>query len=158
MGRPRKFQKIGAAAVAEAAGVGSVNEIARRLGVSRQTIFRWRKAGKLPTGPTPRPAPSEPDEASSTVPAGAHEAGAYVTWAQSHYVLSRAELELVRLADAALVLAHTPTEKAGTRLAAMREFRALAAVLNLPALPPQQETDDDGDHSAATLYTFPRKA
>jgi hypothetical protein len=152
MPEPRKLdrmQREAAAAVAEARTLG---EAARRLGVNRSTVSRWVKAGKLTRpGREPRPDATVP----ATPPVSGAEAGAFEAWARARYVLSRTEQELVRLADAALVLAHGPAETTAGRLAAMREFRNLVTALNLPKL--DLEDEHDGD-TPATIHSFPRPA
>ncbi len=155
MGKPRAFDRMPSDLAAEAAGARTLTDLARRLGVTRQTVYRWRKEGKLP------PLRGQARERSGadvpvTPPVSGGEPGAFEAWAASRYHLSRVEHELVKLADAALVLAHDGGQPTAARLAAMREYRGLVTALNLPRL----DADDEGDHhdgnTPATVHPFPR--
>jgi transposase-like protein len=152
LGKPRQFERLRAADIAAAvASSRSLAEAARTLGVHKSTLVRWRRAGKAPDGRGPRERPAA--DVPETPPVSGAVAGAFETWARARYVLSRTEHELVRLADAALVLAHSPTETTAGRLAAMREFRNLVTALNLPKLDTEDENDGD---TPATIHPFPR--
>jgi hypothetical protein len=142
--------------IAEAvASAPSLRAAARRLGCNVSTVSRAVKAGKAAApdrGPRERPGA----DAAVTPPVAGNEPGAFEAWAVSRYVLSRVEHELVKLADRALVLAHNPAETPAVRLAATREYRALATALALPKLT-LDEDHDDGD-TPATIHPFTRRA
>lgn len=154
---PRALDRLRAADVERAiAEAPSLAAAAKRLGVHRSSLVRWRKAGKVSGGRAPRQRPGA--RVSATPPVSGTEAGAFEAWARARYVLSRTEQELVRLADAALVLAHSAAETTAGRLAAMREFRALATALNLPKLDADDEDGDGNGNTPATIHPFPRGA
>ncbi|HEY0875203.1 MAG TPA: MerR family DNA-binding transcriptional regulator [Vicinamibacterales bacterium] len=145
--RTHKLRALRADARQILASSRSIAEASRRLGVNRSTVHRWIEAGKLP-----RPAGSAktPTRAGS-VPAS--DGASFAAWARDTFELTRAEHELVGLAQQALDLAHDPTATAATRLQAMAQFRACLRDLRLPT----EDEAHDGNLQTPNVTRFPRR-
>ncbi len=108
---------------AAVASTRSLRAAARQLGVSPSSVSRLVQSGKV-TKPAVRPRPV------AELPSSSNES--FEVWARHTFDLTRAEDQLVSLAQQALDLARTG-ETPAIQLAAMKEFRALLKDLSLPA-------------------------
>lgn len=124
------------------AGAGlSPREIAKKLDLSKSTVTRWIKAGKLSRGATGKgphvnaPARQSPSE-----------------WAKSvrdEYALDSTDEQLVTLGESALSVSRDMTVTAQLQLAAGARFAAIVKQLNLPMRRATAEPED-GEKPAAT--------
>jgi transposase-like protein len=130
MKRTHKWRVLKGDAGPVLAAAPTLSEAARRLGVSRSTLHRWIKSGKMP-----RPVPPPP----VVMPAAA--GSSFLDWVRATYTLSRTEDELAQLAQAALDVAHDASASPSQRLAAMTTFRGLARDLRLPSSEDSQHGD-----------------
>lgn len=143
-----KLRALGAEAAAIVAAAPSLREAARQLGVNVSTISRHVKAGRLPT-PGRRPASVDTKGRQPK----RDRRGTFIEWACSRYEFSRAELEIVVNAQAALDLAGAKSQPAAVRLSAMREYRACLRDLKLP--PDVEEGGDEhGEVAAENVRPF----
>lgn len=128
MKRTRKWAYV-AQEAKRLAGLGlSSAEIAERLELSRRTVYRWMKVGKLPD--TGRSAPSVgvmPEGLSGSSP------GEWAAAVRRTYGLDATDDQLVALAETALTTARNPNIAAPLRLSAMGRFQALVKQLALVA-------------------------
>lgn len=167
MGKPRSFERVTASDIDAAARESkSLTELARRLGITRQTAHRWLKEGKL-SGFRRQPQLREQvisannlrrdervtgkDGKSYPASPGAADASSFAEWCASAFDLSHAETEIVDLAQSALGMARDSTLAPAVRLAAAREFRACLRDLNLPL----EELEKHG-YGQAEIHAFPR--
>ena len=116
----------------------SLRAAATKLGVHVSTLSRAVKAGHLPgrSGAVPRAAALQRKQQPTAEP---HPTFAH--WARETYTLSRAEDELVTLAQQALDLARDPGSSPTTKLQAAAQYRATLRDLNLP----DEDTRQHGD-------------
>lgn len=120
MKRTHKFGLLRGEVADVMASAPSLAAAAAALGVDKSTVFRWRKANKIPAPGGRRGAVGPPP-----LPEG---------WAASvraAYDLNATETELVSLAEAALVLARDASLKPADRLAAMSRFSQLVRQIDL---------------------------
>jgi transcriptional regulator with XRE-family HTH domain len=104
----------------------SEREIAKRLGVAKSTITRWKKSGKLPKD---GPGPGAPGAAAVSPRLEPAE------WARSvraEYQLDSTDEALVTLGEAALSLSRSMTATVREQLAGSQRFQAIVRQLNLP--------------------------
>jgi transposase-like protein len=112
-------------------------EVARRLGVNKSTVSRWRKASKVslandtqvPTSGHLARRPVAPEVISAN---NVHSNESFLEWATATFNLSHEELELVRLAQQALDIARDPSVTETVRLQAGAQFARLRKDLKLP--------------------------
>lgn len=139
MKQTHKLRTLGDAA-AVVSSAASDTDAARRLGVNRSTIHRWRKAGKIPSAPSgkaPRPPAARP-EAPCTAPGASVEPqpipdspSTWAAWVRATYAITPTEARLLDLAVAALTIAGDETQTPAVRLAAAARFQSLARHLDL---------------------------
>jgi hypothetical protein len=150
--RTWKFRQLGVAEVM--AGAESISAAARELNVNRATIHRWLQSGKIsPPGGRRRVSRLE----ASQVPPGARTpplpepvSGSWGDVVRATYDFTASECELVKLAEAALVLANNETLRPSDRLNAMARFGRLLQQLNL-------EAPGDGEVESTPLRPWPRR-
>jgi len=109
----------------------SVTEAARRLGVSRRAIYDWISAGKVPK-PGARLTPASRPGAPADVASDPTTQQSFAEWARATFDLSKAEDELVTLAQLALDIAKNPQITDSIRLQAIGQYRACRRDLRLP--------------------------
>ena len=142
MKRTHKFRAMGAEAVAVLATAPSVSAAARTLGVSRDTVHAWIRAGKVrPIGGRTR----RPRVAGAS---GRHKT--FRAWARATFDLSFAELELIDIAQDARNKSKDPKLSASVQLQAAAQFARLLRQLRLPTEAP------DGDIQSEPETTRPR--
>jgi hypothetical protein len=127
MKRTRKWAFVAQEAGRLAALGKKPSEIARALGLDKSTVTRWISAGKLTRHEAQAPA-------ARAVAEGAWRDKTAAEWAaivREDYDLSETDDQMVTLAESALLLSRDPLALPGTRLAAMREFRAQVKQLGL---------------------------
>lgn len=103
-------------------------EIAKRLGVERQTVTRWIASGKLRH--PGRTHGSKPGVVSASVD---QTAGQWASVIRQTYDLDATDEQLVTLAEAALLVARDPNTMAQLRLQAMGRYQAIVKQLALVA-------------------------
>ena len=131
--------------VAEAiASSPSLRQAAAKIGVHVSTLSRMVRSGRVqgPSGRTPAETPQAPPS----------DVGTFAEWALGTYELTRAERELVGLAQAALDLSRDAEASPAGRLQAMGQFRQTLRDLKLPI----EETETHG--ATTTPIRFPRPA
>lgn len=109
----------------------SVAEAARRLDVDRSTVHRWIKAGHA-SAPGQR---AQKQSIADETPAPLLPAADWIDRMRAIFNFDTAEIEILRLAQAALDVASNSTASASVRLRAMAEFRAAVRHLQLPEEP-----------------------
>ena len=134
-----KFQQLDVAAVL--ATSPTVSAAARKLGVNRSSIQRWRRAGKLPAV-TPSGRPPRPAATPRTLDQHPPSAEGWAASIRAAYDLTATELELLALAERARTLALDATARPDIQLAAAGRFQTLIRQLNL-------ESPDNGQTEAA---------
>lgn len=108
----------------------SVREIARRLGVSPNSVMAWRKSGKLPN---PNKAKSKSTKKKTLPPPSARQSPA--AWARAiraEYKLDATDEQLVTGAETMLSQSRDMTLSSADQRRAFAEFRAIVRQLNLP--------------------------
>jgi hypothetical protein len=144
--RTHKRRALGDVATVIAAAP-SVAAAAKALGVSRQCIYDWIKAGKAPRpgGGGPVAPATEPQPA---LPESADEWAASV---RRDYTLSATENLLVSVGHGLLTIALNATEKPADRSTAAGRWLAVLRTLNL-------EKPDHGEaQTPADVRAFPRR-
>jgi len=121
----------------------SLRAAARQLGVAPSTLSRAVKDGRLPA---PGRARARQDTAETpTIYA------TFAAWARGTYQLTRAEDELIDLAQQALDLSRDPAASATVRLQAAGRYQSILKDLQLPQ-------EDVGHGDATAPIRFPRQA
>ncbi len=147
MKKTHKFRALGNVSAIVAAS-GTITEAAKRLGVSRNSLHRWRREGKLP-GPVRRESAPGLDP-SSTDPQSWREA------LLARYTFSDTERQLVKLADLARQMADDLDLRPAVRLSAMARYQQLvrhlrldtgepAATVTAPTMNPARVARTSGD-------------
>jgi hypothetical protein len=156
-----KLRGMGALAADTVRRAPSLRAAAKELGVNVSTLSRAIKAGTLPA-PGARPAANSSVDTSSTkLSSGvtrenptftdAKAAGeTFAAWARRTYTLTRAEDELITLAQAALDLANDASQSPTIRLQASARYAAVLRDLKLPT--------EDANGNTETTRRYPRTA
>ncbi|HEX7769472.1 MAG TPA: hypothetical protein VF422_05535 [Dokdonella sp.] len=107
----------------------SERAIAKKLGVAKSTITRWKKAGKLGAGP------DSPGSSKVTVLRAPTPRQSPAEWARAiraEYKLDATDEQLVTGAETMLSQSRDMTLTASEQRRAFAEFRAIVRQLNLP--------------------------
>ena len=153
MRRTRKWAYVAQEATRLVALGLSEREVAKRLGVSKSTVTRWKAAGKLPrTAQAPAAAPSEagggrPKQTPQEWAAAVREA----------YDLDATDEQLVSLAELALALSLDATIAAHVRMTAAGRFQAVVRQLALVARGAESEHQAPASSQPAAAEAPSRK-
>jgi transposase-like protein len=123
----------------------SVSAAAKRLGVSRVTVYDWIKRGLVPRPAGRKPRRPADDTNPGVLPA---TAAAWAADVRQRYDLTATEAMLVRLAEEVLGVALDATQKPTERIAAAGRFQTLVKQLNLEV--------EDGEVETGDVRAFPR--
>ena len=149
MGRPfKKRQKGNVAPVI--AGSESMAAAARRLGVHRSTVLRWKRQGEGRTAAVLEAERVEVEKGSDMEP------GPWGEMFRKEHTLTSTELELVVLAERALKLAKDETQNPVTQLQAMARFQALVRQVTASSYQASQPTTQRSSAAGKPVTVDPR--
>jgi excisionase family DNA binding protein len=143
-----KLRSLGGEAADVVASSPTVSAAARRLGVSRDTVHAWIRAGKVA-----QPAGRRTERPPRARTVGTGQYRTFEAWALATYDFTRAEREIVKLAQNAANIARSKKSTASEQLQASALFVRLVRELRLPA---EGEADGDAEETNAPVQ-FPRK-
>lgn len=127
MRRTRKWGFVRQEAIRLAGLRLSSLEIAKRLGVTKATVNRWKAEGKLPAPSTRRRQPGTTTGRRPLSPAG------WAAAVRREYALDATDGQLVNLAQIALEISRNPKEPHRVRMAATGRFQSIVKQLALVA-------------------------
>jgi hypothetical protein len=144
MGKPNTLRRLPMADVnsALASTKNNITAAAQQLGITRRTLQRWLRAGKV--GKVTKPARRRRAGTSrSRTPEG------WRKWVLRTYELDATERGLLDLAVSAKTIAEDVNEPKPVRLAASREYRALLKQLNFESAHEAEDQETEADTEPA---------